>query len=138
MEGDRSSLDRRPIHIDAENIVRESRTISQNNEVWPSTDQDIVRYLINKQKFNGLWNLDDDIIKKLTGKSLSGFQSANPNIDNQVLISVIVIIILETRFAGFSSLWHGVVQKARKRLIDLVKKDSKDFDTLLDDIRKQL
>ncbi|CAF3817745.1 unnamed protein product [Rotaria sordida] len=138
MEGDRSSLYRRPIHIDAENIVRESRTISQNNEVWPSTDQDIVRYLINKQKFNGLWNLDDDIIKKLTGKSLSSFQSANPNIDNQILISVIVIIILETRFAGFSSLWHGVVQKARKRLIDLVKKDSKDFDTLLDDIRKQL
>ncbi|CAF3985720.1 unnamed protein product, partial [Rotaria sordida] len=133
-----SSLEKQSIHIDAENIVRESKTISQNNEVWPSNDQDIVRYLINTQKFNGLWNLDDDIIRNLTGKFLSVFQSANPNIDNQILISIIVIIILETRFAGFSSLWHGVVQKARKQLIDLVKKDSKNFDTLLDDIRKQL
>ncbi|CAF4502589.1 unnamed protein product [Rotaria sp. Silwood1] len=133
-----SISERRPIQIDAEDFVRGSRLIYQNKEVWPSTDQDIVRYLINKQKFNGLWNLDDDIIKKLTGKSLSVFRSANPNIDNQILISIIVIIILETRFADFSSLWHGVVQKARKRLIDLVGKYSKDFDTLLDDIRKQL
>ncbi|CAF3569981.1 unnamed protein product [Rotaria sp. Silwood1] len=137
-QSSRSSLEKRPIQMNDQVFVHESRTIRQNNEVWPSTDQDIVRYLINKQKFNGLWNLDDDIIKNLTGKSLSVFQSTNPNIDNQILISIIIIIILETRFAGFLSLWHGVVQKARKRLIDLVKKDSKNFDTLLDDIRKQL
>ncbi|CAF1234364.1 unnamed protein product [Rotaria sp. Silwood1] len=134
----RSSLSRRPMQIDAEDYTRESRTIRQNTDVWPSTDQDIVRYLINKQKFNGLWNLDDDIIKNLTGKSLAVFQSINPNVDNQILISAIIIIILETRFASFSSLWHGVVQKARQQLIDSVKKDSKNFDTLLNDIRQQL
>ena len=94
--------------------------------------------MINKQKFDGLWNLNDDTIKNLTGKSLSVFQSADPNINDQILVSVIIIIMLETKFAGFSSLWHGVVQKARKRIIDLMKKDSKNFDTLIEDIRKQL
>ncbi|CAF3209309.1 unnamed protein product [Rotaria sp. Silwood2] len=137
-ESDCSSLRNRPIQIDAEDFVRESRTIRQNYEVWHSSDQDIVRYLINKQKFNSRWNLDDDIMKNLTGKSLSIFQSTNPNIDNQILISIIIIIILETRFSSFSSLWHGVVEKARKQLIDLIKQDSKNFDTLFDDIRKQL
>ena len=94
--------------------------------------------MINKQKFDGLWNSDDDIIKNLTGKSLSVFQSTNPNINNQILVSIIIINTLETRFVAFSSLWHGVVQKARKRITDLVKKDSQNFDTLVEDIRKQL
>ncbi|CAF2783378.1 unnamed protein product [Rotaria sp. Silwood2] len=137
-ESDCSSLRNRPIQIDAEDFVCESRTIRQNYEVWHSSDQDIVHYLINKQKFNGRWNLDDDIIKNLTGKSLSIFQSTNPNIGHQILISIIIIIVLETRFSSFSSLWHGVVEKARKQLIDLIKQDSKNFDTLFGDIRKQL
>jgi hypothetical protein len=110
----------------------------QKTDVWPSTDQDIVRYLINKQKFDGLWNADDNIIKNLTGKSFSVFQSTTPKINDEILVSTIVIIILETKYVGFSSLWHGVVQKARKRIIDLLKKDSKNFDTLIEDIRKQL
>jgi hypothetical protein len=110
----------------------------QKPDVWPSTDQDIVRYLINKQKFDGLWNADDNIIKNLTGKSLSLLQSTTPNISDEILASTIVIIILETKYVGFSSLWHGVVQKARKRIIDLLKKDSKNFDTLIENIRKQL
>jgi hypothetical protein len=110
----------------------------QNNDVWPSTDQDIVRYLINKQKFDGLWNLDENNIKSLTGKSLSVFQSTNPNMNDQILVSVIVIIMFETRFGEFSSLWHGVVQKARKRINDLVKKDSENCDTLMEKILKQL
>jgi hypothetical protein len=116
----------------------ESAINAKKTDVWPSTDQDIVRYLINKQKFDGLWNADDNIIKNLTGKSLSVFQSTTPNISNEILASIVVIIIFETRFVGFSSLWHGVVQKARKRIIDLLKKDSKNFDTLIEDIRKQL
>ncbi len=84
------------------------------------------------------WNADDNIIKNLTGKSLSVFRSTTSNISDEILASTIVIIILETRFVGFQSLWHGVVQKAQKRIIDLLKKDSKNFDTLIEDIRKQL
>jgi hypothetical protein len=119
-------------------VAFNTQSIDQSKEIWPSTDQDIVRYLINKQKFDGLWNSDNDMIKNLTGKSLSAFQSTNSSINDQILASAIIIIMLETRFAGFSSLWHGVVQKARKRIIDLVKKDSNNFDTLMEDIRKQL
>jgi hypothetical protein len=127
---------RRAIAVRRDEI--KSQIIPQNNEVWPSNDQDIVRYLINKQKFDGLWNLDENILKNLTGKAFSVFQSQNPTIDDQILVSIIVIIMLETRFAGFSSLWHGVVQKARKRIIDLLKKDAINFDELIENIRKQL
>jgi hypothetical protein len=55
-----------------------------------------------------------------------------------VLVSAIIIAVLEERFASFSSMWHGVVQKARKRLIDLLGKDMKKLDILLGEIRKQL
>ena len=112
--------------------------IPQKNNTWPSTNQDIVRYLINKQNFDGLWNPDNDIIKNLTGKSLSAFQSTNPNMNDQILTSLIIIIILETRFGEFSTLWYGVAQKARKRITDLIEKDTNKFDTLVEDIRKQL
>jgi hypothetical protein len=118
----------------------ESVSNVQKNDVWPSTDQDIVRYLINKQKFDGLWNADDDIIKNLTGKSLSAFRSSTTttNVTDEILASIIVVIILETKFATFSSLSHGVVQKARKRITDLLKTDSINLDTLILDIRQQL
>jgi hypothetical protein len=104
-------------------------------EVWPTDNQDIVRYLINKQKFDGSWNLDSKSVQQLTGKPLSDFQLST---NSQVLVSAIVIAVLETRFASFSSMWHGVVQKARKRIIDLLGKDIKKLDSLLEDIRKQL
>jgi hypothetical protein len=47
------------------------------------------------------WNADDNIIKNLTGKSLSVFRSTTSNISDEILASTIVIIILETRFVGF-------------------------------------
>ena len=116
----------------------DAQTSSSINTVWPSNDQDIVRHLINKQKFDGLWNADDSIINSLTGKSLSAFQSIGTNVNQDILTSVIVIIMLETKFASFSSLWHGVVQKARKRINDLLKESSNNVDKLIEDIRKQL
>jgi hypothetical protein len=134
-------------HFSSDDAELESRLSSlrsygekqpQSEPVWPSTNQDIVRYLINKQKFDGLWNGDDNIINNLTGKSLCVFRSTTANINEEILASVIVIIMLETKFAGFSSLWHGVVQKARKQIDDLLKKDSKTIDALIEDIRKQL
>ena len=115
-----------------------SQKASSMNPVWPSNDQDIVRHLINQQKFDGLWNPDDTIISNLTGKSLSAFQSTLTNINQDILASAIVIITLETKFGSFSSLWHGVVQKARKRINDLLKQDSNNVDTLIEDIRKQI
>jgi hypothetical protein len=35
-------------------------------------------------------------------------------------------------------MWHGVVQKARKRLLDLLGKDKKKLESLVESIRQQL
>lgn len=107
----------------------------EKEEEWPTGDENIVRYLISKQKFDGLWNLDGGQIEKLTGKSLTPF----PKVSNdQMLIAAIVVVVLETRFASLSSMWRGVVQKARKRLMDLLGKDMEKLGELLSDIRQEL
>ncbi|CAF3499310.1 unnamed protein product [Rotaria sp. Silwood1] len=77
-------------------------TTEEKEETWPTNDQDIVRYLINKQKFDGVWDLDGNIIEKLTGKPLTSFSSLNRNV--QILISSIVLVSLETRFASHSTI----------------------------------
>jgi len=112
--------------------------ISRESIVLPLNDQDIVRYLINKQKFDGLWDLDSDIIVKLTGKDLTEFRSRKTDIDAQILSSVVVILTLETRFSTFSSLWYGVVQKGRDRISDLLGKDSNKIDQLFNDLHNEL
>ena len=81
-------------------------------------DQDTVRHLTEKQQFDGSWDFDTN--------------------NSQVLVSAIVVVMLERRFASFSLMWHGVVQKVRKRLLDLLGNDVKKRDALLDDLRKQL
>jgi hypothetical protein len=111
---------------------KKSRTVARDVD---QGEQDIIRHVINKQKFDGLWDVDTKIIEQLTGKSLSDFQQLN-NIE--VLISAIIIVVLETRFASLSSMWYGIVQKARKRLINMLGKDNDKLDTLLEEIRKQL
>ncbi|CAF3464062.1 unnamed protein product [Rotaria sp. Silwood1] len=104
------------------------------DEVWPIDDENIVRYLINKQKFDGLWDLDANDIELLTGKPLTSFTPFN---NKQILISAIIIVVLETRFATMSIMWHGTVQKARKHLFDLLGKDAKELELLLENIRQQ-
>ncbi|CAF0916379.1 unnamed protein product [Adineta steineri] len=98
-------------------------------------NQNIVRYLIGEQKFDGLWYFDSEIIKELTGKSLNEFQRS---INQELIVTAIIIVLLETRFSSLSSMYYGIVQKARKRLFDLLIKDNTKFQTLLDDVRKQL
>ncbi|CAF4068533.1 unnamed protein product [Rotaria sordida] len=115
--------------------IRNVPTQSNPSE-WPSNDQDIVRHLIDKQNFNGLWHLDAESIRHLTGKPLANFQSIHTDIP--VLISAIVLILLETRFGAFVSMWHGVAQKARTIIIEKLGKDPKNLETLLESIRKQL
>ncbi|CAF3977078.1 unnamed protein product, partial [Rotaria sp. Silwood1] len=121
----------------SDSMSKKEKKKSSKKETWPSNDQDIVRYLINKQKFDGLWSLDSQDVKKLTGKTLADFQSQNGQVDHQVLVSAIIIAVLETRFSALASMWYGIVQKARKRLTDLLGTDSKNLDQLLENIRKQ-
>ncbi len=63
-----------------------------------SDDQDTVRYLINKQTFDGLWDLNSKIIEQLIGKPLSHFQHST---DTRLLVSAIIILVLETRLHHF-------------------------------------
>jgi hypothetical protein len=110
--------------------VRAKREISE--VVWPSGDENIVRYLISKQKFDGLWNLEANDIERLTGKPLTSFPQGH---QDELLITAIVVVALETRFRSLPTLWHGVVQKARKQLINFVGNDVKKLDALFKKIR---
>ena len=111
---------------------KKSGTVVRNDN---QDEQNIVRQLIHQQKFDGLWDVDAKMIVQLTGKPLSDFPQSN---DTTMLMSAIIIVVLETRFILLSSMWFGIVQKARKRLIDMLDKDHKQLDALLDNIRKQL
>ena len=86
---------------------------------WPSNDQDIVRYLINLQKFDGLWNLTNDDLENLCQKSLTSFHS-NITQDSILLTTVIVILFLEKKFNSYQTMWSFMVNKARKRLTELL------------------
>ncbi|UJR19653.1 hypothetical protein I4U23_022788 [Adineta vaga] len=55
-------------------MLHNNVNIQQSGEIWPTNNQDIVRHLITKQKFDGSWDLDSNTIKRLTGCSLSKFQ----------------------------------------------------------------
>ena len=114
------------------------RESSSKRNVQPPTDEDTVRSLIDKQRFDGLWDADATIIQQLTGKSLASWQSTNADIDATLLNSLIIILVLEERFATHSSLWYGIVQKARTTISNLLVKDAKNIDTYLAQIRAQL
>ncbi|CAF3952894.1 unnamed protein product, partial [Rotaria sp. Silwood1] len=117
-------------------FVNSARSAASNAgyEEWPKDDENIVRYLIKKQKFDGLWDLTAENVEKLIGKSLSSFSS---NTNQEMLITVIIIVVLETQYNKFSVMWHGVVEKARKRLLDLLSNDIKQLELLLENIRQQ-
>ncbi|CAF2706468.1 unnamed protein product [Rotaria sp. Silwood2] len=108
------------------------------DEKWPNNDQDIVRHLIRKQTFDGLWNMDAENIEHLTRTSLAEFQSKYSQIDCKILVSIIVVAVLEKKFKTFELLWYAVVQKARKHLADLLESQSKDFNVLLAEIFQEL
>ncbi|CAF5025135.1 unnamed protein product, partial [Rotaria sp. Silwood1] len=97
--------------------------------------QNIVRHIIAQQKFDGHWDVDVELIKQLTGKSLSEFEQLT---NMEGLISAIIVVVLETRFSSLSSLWYGVVQKARKRLLNMLDQDNNKLHALLENIRKKL
>ncbi|UJR29815.1 hypothetical protein I4U23_017359 [Adineta vaga] len=115
--------------LDHESVEKEYK------EEFPRDDEDIVRYLIDKQNFDGLWAFDSEIIEKLTGKSLKEFQYS---IKKELIISIIILILLETRFSSYSSMCHGIIQKSKKRILDLLNKDQNQYQSFYDQIRQQL
>ena len=55
-----------------------------------------------------------------------------------MLSTGVIIAILEMHFVPLSLMWHGVVRKTRKRLVDLLDKNNENLENLLADTRKQL
>jgi len=60
--------------------------------------------LIDLQKFDGLWNLTDDDIQHLCQKSLTSFHS-NLTYDSMLITTVIVIVMLKTKFKSYKIMW---------------------------------
>ena len=116
-------------------ILRPPATSAFKRADQSSGDEDIVRSLIDKQRFDGLWDADATTIQNLTGKPLSTWKSVHPDIDATLLVSLIIILVLEQRFATHSSLWYGIVQKGRKAINKLLTQDAKDMDTYIERIR---
>ena len=119
-------------------ILRPPATSAFRRDDQPSGDEDIVRSLIDKQRFDGLWDTNATTIQNLTGKLLSTWKSVHPDIDTTLLVSLIIILVLEQRFATHSSLWYGIVQKGRKAINKLLTQDAKDMDAYIERIRPQL
>ena len=61
--------------------------------------QDTIRPIINQQNFDGLWDMNAKSIQQLMGMSLTDFPQW---LDRQVLMTAIIVVAFETRFA---SLW---------------------------------
>ncbi|CAF4796537.1 unnamed protein product [Rotaria socialis] len=109
-----------------------------NDDDWPKNNRDIVRHLIKKQTFDGLWDLESENIKHLTGKPLAEFQSKYSQFDDKTLISLIVIAAFSKYFKALELLWHAVVEKARKTLANMIENQLVDLDGFLSDISEKL
>ncbi|CAF2966954.1 unnamed protein product [Rotaria sp. Silwood2] len=108
-------------------------TLSQ----WPTLEQDIVRHLIDLQKFDGLWSLSDEQIKKLTEKPLSSYRSQYTS-DHQIISSALVLIILEQeRFKPHKTLWQACFEKTKRRLTQLLGGNDK-MELVLQELREQI
>ncbi|CAF1442475.1 unnamed protein product [Rotaria sordida] len=107
------------------------------NEICSMNDKDLVYYLINKQKDDGLWNFDTNrkTIKDLTGKPLAIFQSLEIHGNIQIFVTAIIIVLFEVRFMALRSIWDDAVEKARQRLINLLNNDWKQLIFLFRHIR---
>ena len=121
-----------PMHL-----VSSSTCNTNKPQAWPTNDQDIVRHLINLQKFDGVWNLNENDIQNLCRKSLTSFHS-NLTQDSTILTTAIVMVALEIKFTSLKTMWSFIVSKARKRLIELLNNNEDNLQQLINDIKKQL
>ena len=103
----------------------------------PYQPNDPVRWLIDRQSFNGAWIFDDQEVSQLTnGKSFSSIKTTG-NRSRDVVTTALAIAVLESKHVGEKNLWQIVVGKARKQLErEGLSKDQ--INTLIDEIKKQL
>ncbi|CAF3613170.1 unnamed protein product [Rotaria sp. Silwood1] len=110
--------------------------------IWPTDEQKLVDRFIELQQYDGLWILTADDVNQLTEKSLSIFSSSiieklEKNIQQSIITTAIVIILLETRCLALKTLWQTLSNKAYKRLKELLDEDESKIEQLMKDIRNQ-
>ncbi|CAF1607851.1 unnamed protein product [Didymodactylos carnosus] len=117
--------------------VKSEKAAPSTEPLWPKSKQDIVRHLIDLQKFDGLWNLTNEQIEKLTNKSLSSYQSQHTT-EQHIISSAIVIVVLEQKhFEEQKKLWQACVDKTKRRLIELLGGNDS-LELLLQEMREQV
>ncbi|CAF4995311.1 unnamed protein product, partial [Rotaria sp. Silwood1] len=127
-----------------QSVHNSSSSNSQTSKmIWPIDEQKLVDRFIELQQYNGLWMLTADDVHQLTGKSLAIFSSSvieklEKNIQQSVITTAIVIILLETRCLALKTLWQALSNKAYKSLKDLLDGDESKVEQLMKDIRHQL
>ncbi|CAF1211559.1 unnamed protein product [Didymodactylos carnosus] len=110
---------------------------TKTSEVWPTSEQDVVRYLIDLQKFDGLWDLTTEQIEKLSGKPLPSFKCQDTT-DQKLLSSGIVIVVLEQiKYSSQKPMWNACIEKTRRRLAELLGGNDK-LELLLKELRTQI
>ena len=103
----------------------------------PYQSNDPVRWLIDRQSFNGAWTFDDQEVSQLThGKSFSSIKTTG-NRSRDVVTTALAIAVLESKHGSERSLWQTVADKARKQLERQgLSKDQ--INALIDEIKNQL
>lgn len=114
-----------------------------SNTNWPTEEQKLVDRFIDLQQYDGLWSLTEHEIKQLTGKSFTAFSSSavdnlQKNLQQSIISTAIVLVILDTRCSSLKTLWQALSNKAKKRLEELLGGDQTKLEQLLDDIQKQI
>ncbi|CAF0995209.1 unnamed protein product [Adineta ricciae] len=99
-----------------------------------------IDHLIQNQTADGLWYFpsNSELIEDLTGKPLAAFKTSDPYLDQSIVVAAIIVVQLESKFAALRSVWENMVEKARRRLIDLLHNDWKEIVILFRDIRMSL
>ena len=91
--------------------------------ITPPTDTDLILTILTTQKAGGGLELTEELAELLEidfiefKKAAAKLTTSDPSIDAYTLLSTILLLhVLETRFAAHSSTWSRVVKKSRKWL----------------------
>ena len=117
--------------------TKKHRQKKQNDNVQCQTDEDIVRSILKEQNSAGLWDFPSmwKMIENLSGKSLHVFQSSAKHRSTEILLSIIIIVLLESKFSHLRSQWDLAADRARRCLIYLMENNWKTFVHLFKEIR---
>ena len=112
----------------------------QHENIASTNSISVIDHLIQNQNTDGLWYFasNNELIEDLTGKPLAAFKTSDPYYDESIVVAAIIVVQLELEFAALRSIWEDMVEKARRRLIDLLHNNWKEIVILFRDIRMTL